>query len=164
MRRLCLLRHAEAVHGGKYRDHERPLTSAGRQAATHVGGALAVRGEHIDLALCSDSARTRETLVLVLGASGAQPELRLEPSLYLAERGELMELFRALPVDAENVLAVGHNPAFAEFAALFTGAGASGDIKRLKSFFPPAALAIFDVAAPWSEISWNGGELVAYLI
>lgn len=167
MRRLFLLRHAEAVPPGKYRDHERPLTANGREAAAHVGGALAVRGDRIDLALCSDSARTRETLDLALGASGARPEVRLEPALYQADRGDLMEMLRALDQDTENgpenVLVVGHNPAMAEFAVLFTGSGEAADVARLNRFFPPAALAIFEIEAPWSGLLWNGGRLLAYL-
>ncbi|MBB4198556.1 hypothetical protein CCR94_18660 [Rhodoblastus sphagnicola] len=161
--RLYLLRHAEAVPSGRYRDHERPLTPAGRAAATRVGGALAARGDRIDLTLCSDALRARETLDLVLAASGARPEVRLEPGLFQAERGELMAFFRALPDEVEHVLAVGHNPAFAEFAALFTGGGQRGDIDRLNRFFPPAALAAFDVKTQWSELSWSGGELLAFL-
>ena len=33
MRRLILFRHSEAVHSEQYRDHERPLTAAGRKDA-----------------------------------------------------------------------------------------------------------------------------------
>jgi phosphohistidine phosphatase len=163
MRRLYLLRHAEAAPSGAYRDHERPLTPAGREAAAHVGGALAVRGERIDLALCSDAARTRETLDLVLGASGANPEIRLEPTIYQAERCHLMELLRALPDEIRTVLAVGHNPAFAEFSSLFAGAGPPADIDRLNRYFPPAALAVFKVERPWGELLWRNGELLAFL-
>ncbi|MCW2315452.1 phosphohistidine phosphatase [Rhodoblastus acidophilus] len=161
--RLYLLRHADAVQSGKYRDHERPLTPAGREAAGRIGDALAARGERIDLALCSDALRARETLDLALAACGANPELRLAPRLYRAEGDDVLDLLRALPDEAETVLAVGHNPAFAEFAVLFAGRGPSADMDRLKRYFPPAALAAFDVKTPWSEMSWSGGELLAFL-
>ncbi len=163
MHRLFLLRHAEAIPTGRNRDHERPLTHAGREAAAHVGGALAVRGESVDLALCSSSARTQETLELALGASGAAPEIRMEPAIYQAERGELMALLRDLPESASSVLLVGHNPAIAEFAALFGGSGDPEALDRLHRFYPPAALAIFDVEAPWRDLRWGGGILRAYL-
>jgi phosphohistidine phosphatase len=163
MRHLYLLRHAHAVPMGKYRDHERPLTVAGREAAAHVGRALAARGGAIDIALCSDAARTRETLDLVLKTAGAKPELQLEPGIYQAECDELAALLRAVPDDARAVLAVGHNPAVAEFAAAFAGGGATADLDRLKRFYPPAALAVFEVGTPWSELSWKGGQLLAFL-
>jgi len=163
MRRLYLLRHAHAAPTGKYRDHDRPLTVAGREAATHVGRALAARGNAIDLALCSDAARTRETLDAVLKASGSKPELRMESGIYQAECDQLASLLREAPEDYKNVLAVGHNPAVAEFAVAFAREGETADMDRLRRFFPPAALAIFEVETPWSELSWRGGRLLAFL-
>jgi phosphohistidine phosphatase len=163
MRRLYLLRHAHAVPTGKYRDRDRPLTVAGREIAAHVGRTLAARGEAVDIALCSDAARTRETLEVVLKASGASPELRLESGIYQAECDELATLVRDLPEEVRTVLVVGHNPAVAEFAVAFAGGGATGDLDRLSRFFPPAALAVFEVETPWSELSWKGGRLLAFL-
>ena len=163
MRRLHLLRHAHAVPTGKYRDHDRPLTVAGREAAAHVGRALAARGDAIDVALCSDAARTRETLDVVLNTCGAAPELQLEPGIYQAECDELAALLRALPDDVRNVLVVGHNPGVAEFAVAFAGGGPTPDLARLNRFFPPAALAVFEIETPWSELSWKGGQLLAFL-
>jgi phosphohistidine phosphatase len=163
MRRLYLLRHAEAVPSGQHRDHQRPLAPSGRAAAARVGDALAARGDSIDLALCSDAVRTRETLDLVLGASGAAPEARVQPEIYQAESDGLMALCRALPEQARNVLVVGHNPAVAEFAVLFAGLGPLADMDRLNRFFPPAGLAVFRVGSPWGELMWKSGELLAFL-
>ena len=163
MRRLYLLRHAEAIPSGKFRDHERPLAPSGRAAAARIGSALAARGESIDLALCSDAVRTRETLDLVLDASGARPRARVEPAIYLAESDELMALVRALPEESRNVLVVGHNPGCAEFAASFAGAGAHAEMDRLNRFFPPAGLAVFRVGTVWGELMWKSGELLAFL-
>jgi len=163
MRRLHLLRHAHAAPTGKYRDRDRPLTSAGREAAALVGRALAARGDAIDVALCSDAIRARETLETALETSGATPEIRLESAIYQAECDELAALLRALPDEARNVLLVGHNPAVAEFAAAFAESGAEADLDRLNRMFPPAALAVFAVETPWSELSWRGGRLLAFL-
>ncbi|MCW2284983.1 phosphohistidine phosphatase [Rhodoblastus acidophilus] len=163
MRRLHLLRHAHAAPPGKYRDHERPLTTAGRAAAAQVGRALTARGDLIDIALCSDAARARETLDLVLETSGATPELRLERGIYQADCEEIAALLRVLPDEVRTVLVVGHNPGVGEFAAAFAGGGSTPDLDRLNRFFPPAALASFEIAAPWNELSWKGGQLLAFL-
>jgi phosphohistidine phosphatase len=176
MRRLLLFRHAEAVHSSKYSDRERPLTAAGRLHAARIGAALADRGETVDLALVSDSLRTRETLELALAAYGQESgklsmpdrklarEIRFETALYHAERRDLMSTLRALPNSIETFMIVGHNPAIAEFAAQFAGSGDAEGLSRLALGFPPGALAIFDCEGEWRQTRWGHGDLKHFLI
>ncbi len=164
MRRLLLLRHAEAVHSSGFKDHERPLTKAGRLAARQVGAVLSRKQKHIDLALASDSLRTRETLELALGEYGRQPETVLDPRLYHAERKDLRDLVRKIPDQAHDVLIVGHNPAIAEFA-LYLADGSNEDaLRRLSHSVPPGALAIFEVSSTkWGELHRSSAKLNAFL-
>ena len=174
MRRLLLFRHAQAVHSAKYSDRERPLTADGRLHAARVGAALAERGETVDLVLVSDSLRTRETLDLALAAYGQASkeasktpfsrETRVDKALYHAERRDLMTTLRALPDSVGTVMIVGHNPAIAEFAAQFAGAGDRESLGRLALGFPPGGLAIFDCEnAEWRQTRWGDGDLKQFL-
>ena len=167
MRRLLLFRHAQAVHSAKYSDRERPLSPEGRLHAERVGAALADRGETVDLVLVSDSLRTRETLDLALAAYGKTPfsrETRVDKALYHAERRDLMTTLRALPDSVGTVMIVGHNPAIAEFAAQFAGAGDRESLGRLALGFPPGGLAIFDCEnAEWRQTRWGDGDLKQFL-
>jgi phosphohistidine phosphatase len=163
MRRLLLFRHAEAVHSDKYSDRERPLTAAGREKATKVGAFLAETHQRIDIALVSDSVRTRETWDLARAAWGATPEARFDRKLYHAERRDLLAMVRDLPDSLESAMILAHNPAIAEFAAHFAGSGKGDALARLALGFPPGALAIVEADGDeWRKLRWSAGELTLF--
>ncbi|KAG2634172.1 hypothetical protein PVAP13_2NG299300 [Panicum virgatum] len=65
-RRLILLRHGESAAGGRStRDHDRPLSKAGRADAISVSNKLQQMGWIPELILCSDAMRTKETLKIL---------------------------------------------------------------------------------------------------
>ena len=163
MRHILLFRHAEAVPSPGYRDHERPLSPAGRACATRMGGALAVREDGIDLILVSDSRRTLETLDLALAAYGQKPEVRLDPQIYAAQRRDLLVLLAALPEDAQTVMIVGHNPAIAELALILAGDGASNAFALLMRGFPPGGLAFLSYPGAWDDLRAGACRLDAFL-
>jgi phosphohistidine phosphatase len=164
MRRLLLFRHAEAVHSEKYSDRERPLSPAGRDKASRVGAVLAATHQRIDLALVSDSARTRETWDLARAALSGTPEVRFDRKLYHAERRDLLATVRDLPDSLESVMIVAHNPAIGEFAAHFAGSGKPDALARLALGFPPGGLAILDADGDeWRKLRWSAGELTLFL-
>jgi phosphohistidine phosphatase len=163
MRQLFLFRHAEA-EPPRTSDRERPLTAAGRLAAARVGAFLAETTTKIDLALISDSARTRETWEAAAAAFVSKPHVRIVGRLYHATRRDMMELARELPDSARNALILGHNPAIGEFAAQFAGSGDRESLARLQLGFPPCGLAIFDVETDeWRQLRWHGGVLEQFL-
>ena len=164
MRKLLLFRHTEAVHSDQYSDRERPLTPAGREKASKVGAFLAETHQRIDLALVSDSVRTRETWDLAQAASGEAPEVRFDRKLYHAERRDLLAMARELPDSLESAMILGHNPAIGEFAAHFAGSGKRDDLARLARGFPPGGLAILDADIDeWRKLRWSVGELSVFL-
>lgn len=161
MRRLILFRHAEAIHSSRYRDHERPLTEAGRKEASEAGARLAESPPPIDLALVSDSQRTRETWDHASAALKEAPEARFERRIYEAERHDLMELVRAQPHSVQTLVLVGHNPALAEFATHFAGRGDSHALKRLGRGLPTGAIALFEIGdVEWRKLRWGDGRLI----
>ncbi|CAK9167057.1 unnamed protein product [Ilex paraguariensis] len=65
-RRLILLRHAKSSWEDRsLRDHDRPLSKAGQADAIKVSHKLQQLGWIPELILCSDAARTRETLKIM---------------------------------------------------------------------------------------------------
>ena len=66
MRHLLLLRHAKAVAHSKGGDIERELAPRGRRDAGLLGRHMLGKGLRPDLALVSASARTRETVALLM--------------------------------------------------------------------------------------------------
>eukprot|EP00245_Coleochaete_scutata_P005295 TRINITY_DN18747_c0_g1_i1.p1 TRINITY_DN18747_c0_g1~~TRINITY_DN18747_c0_g1_i1.p1 ORF type:complete len:285 (+),score=43.92 TRINITY_DN18747_c0_g1_i1:31-885(+) len=66
-RRLILLRHAKSSWADpSLRDHDRPLSKRGRRGASSVAQKLQQLGWIPDIILCSNSARTRETLEVMM--------------------------------------------------------------------------------------------------
>ena len=88
MRELILLRHAHAEppRTGQA-DLDRPLSAEGLAEAEAVAAWMRDKSLVPDLALCSPSRRTRETLDVVTQAVGAV-ERRLEEALRGHERGQ----------------------------------------------------------------------------
>ena len=112
--RLILTRHAKSSWSSlSQSDHERPLNSRGRASAPLIGKWIVENGFAPDLVLCSDAARTRETLVC-LGYTHA-PDIRFEPLLYHAGPAEMASILAT--ARAQTVQMIGHNPGIAEFAS-----------------------------------------------
>lgn len=164
MRRLLLLRHAEAASHAGGGDRERPLTSRGRLEAARLGKWLA--SEHIvpDFAASSDARRTRETLELIASESHFRLPCAVEPRLYDASPPTLLGLMRQARPVVRTLLAVGHNPGFADFASESVGYGDRYALSRMRAGFPPGALAIIDYDADdWSRIAFGEGRLDRFI-
>lgn len=112
MKRLILMRHAKSDWSEPaLSDHARHLNARGRQSAEALGDWLRRETLQPDHVLCSDAARTRETLSL-LGLDNV--ETTFLHTLYLAEP-EVMEA--ALHERKEDcILMIAHNPGCAMLA------------------------------------------------
>lgn len=145
-KRLVILRHAKSSWKDRdLADHDRPLNSRGRRAATEVGHYLRREGIVFALVLCSSAARTRQTLELLV--LEGQPEVSVEEELYGASAGGLVVRLQRIAAGVPSVLLIGHNPGVHDLAVTLTG-----DDERLASF-PTAALADLSVAvANWQDL------------
>lgn len=120
MAQLWLLRHGEAVPHDAGPDDERELTARGERQAQAAGAALARLG--LELAACYTSplVRARDTARLACSSLGVEPE----EAASLAngfDADAARELLLGHDADA-RVLAVGHNPSFAQVVHDLTGA------------------------------------------
>ena len=166
MRRLMLLRHAKSdwsAPGG--RDHERPLSARGREAAPKMGTYMARHALMPDLILASTAARVGETLKLVAPEFAKAPRIVEDARLYEAEADKLLGVIKETPQAVHSLLLVGHNPGLAELASLLM---ASGDIEtrqRLIEKFPTAALAVIDFALDdWGKLHPKAGRLDRFVV
>jgi phosphohistidine phosphatase len=180
MHRLFILRHAKAAThpptaGGG--DHDRPLAPRGIAALPGVARSIAEQldGHSLDLALCSTSTRTRETVELVAQAEPAvaAAPLKLDRKLYLADPARLLKVLRKVPADAATVLLCGHNPGLHQLALLLLGddgsdQGSDDDTTepvpaRLRYDLPTAGLVVLDLDGSWTSIGGDRGSRGATL-
>lgn len=166
--RLLLLRHAEAEPppAGDFSaaaDLARPLTPAGHRMARARGESMRRAGIVPDLVLCSPALRTRQTYAGLLPfGQGARPEIRIEPTLYLAAPDELLARLRATHDSVHTVLLVGHNPGLPALARYLNGVESA-----LDSDFGLGTMATFRVEAEEREsiaLAWKSlGPKTAWL-
>lgn len=123
MKRLLIMRHAEAEYGGG--DHDRALTERGVAAARAVGSGMAARGIGVDAVLSSTAVRAMQTAVHVrdrLFPEDASPaDIHTDATLYNGAVPAWRAAVAGLAEDWDDVLIVGHNPAVALLAAELHG-------------------------------------------
>jgi phosphohistidine phosphatase len=161
-RRIVLLRHAKA-DWPQVSDHERPLAERGRMDAPVAGRRLGETGIDFDLAVCSTSARTRETWKLVVHELPTRPRTVYEERLFDASLGDLLALINETPEEVNNLLVIGHNPGMHTLADALAG-GAEGDAlaRMTQSGFPTAAFAVIGYDGTWKSVEHKVGRLVDY--
>ncbi len=158
--RLILIRHAKSDWSdGVAEDHDRILNPRGRAAAPVIGRWLARKGYLPDEVLCSDAARTRETLALILPALSAAPRVHYRPALYHAGPGAMLaELHGAT---GGCIAMVGHNPGIAEFAA---GLVARKPAHPRFADYPTCATTVIDIdAADWHAVRPGTGRATDFV-
>jgi len=151
---LYLLRHAKADKDPSYAtDHERPLTSRGKEAAALVGRFLTRLGQAPDLVVSSTAARARDTAQRAAKAGEWKCEVLLEDGLYSTGVAEVLSAIRGLDDTAGSVMLVGHEPTWSDVAGRLVGGAAL--------VFPTAALARIDLDIDsWSRADFGRGALV----
>ena len=167
MKRLLLLRHAKAEGGGAD-DHKRALEKRGEKDSARMGRFLRDEVYLPDLILSSTSARTRQTVKLLLLELGTAPNVDYRSELYLAEPELILSLIRHAPVEVGVLMVVGHNPGLERCAMALAAVPLEKKLRKryevMDEKFPTCALAVidFDVAA-WGDVTPGLGELDAFV-
>lgn len=162
---LHLLRHAKSSWKEPGPDHDRPLNARGRGAADAIGDFLAREGPAPGRVLCSSAARTQETWRRVEERLGTEPELVVDPDLYLAPASEMLERIREAGGDTPCVLLVAHNPGTEDLARWLAGSGDEAAWHRLRQKYPTGGLTTlrFDASA-WDALKPGAGELLRFVV
>jgi phosphohistidine phosphatase len=161
-RTLYVLRHAKSSwDDAGQRDHDRPLNDRGRRAVKLLAEYVERTGISPDLVLCSSAVRTRETLV------GVHPggEVSIEPELYTAAAGDLVERLRRVRADAASVMVIGHNPAV-QMLVLRLARAELDHVDRLADVrrkFPTGALATLEFNGGWEGLAPACAELTDFV-
>ena len=156
MKRLILMRHAEAGWHINTDDHERPLSASGIRDAKKIGSWLEEKEYIPDEVISSTSVRTRETLsYLFLGC----PQI-FEKSLYLADAEQMKSTLKTLL--SETVILLAHNPGITELAH-----DLMNHEEKHENFmdFPAASTVVIDFKADrWSEVKSDSGIFVDFVM
>lgn len=161
-RKLLLVRHAEAETSGYESDVARQLTVRGRHDSYNLGVYIRDHDLVPDIALCSPSVRTRQTLHGVLESSGI--DCREYPEgLYDASAGHLYEWVRGIENRHKTVMIIGHNPGIHLFARSLTGTLSVTSADRFISY-PQGTLTVFECSCnDWRNIAAGQNEMTGYL-
>lgn len=163
-RDLFLLRHGKSAWPDGISDHERPLAPRGIAAVPLIGGKLREIAPEIDLVLVSDARRTRETFARL---SVVMPDLpvRIEPEIYEARPGTLLELVQKLPDSAATVLLIGHNPGFHALGLYLANAKLSeiDALRRLERKLPTSGLIHLELTGAWADFERARARLAHFI-
>ena len=162
---LSLLRHAKSSWANPgQQDFDRPLNERGLDAAPRMGAFMAGHGITPDLVLCSPSARTRQTLDLMLPYFSAKPTVLYEDAIYLGAPSILLKRVRKLPADVQHAMIVAHDPGLHRLAMELPGSGDPDMLQTLAQKFPTAALAVIVFEArSWSKVKPGAGRLKLFM-
>jgi phosphohistidine phosphatase len=166
MRQLLLLRHAKSNwEDPSLADHDRPLDSEGRSAASAVRETLLGMDLAPELILVSSARRTRETLELLEPLPGS-PRVERTSDLYLASPRQILDYLALTPREIDRVLVIAHNPGLHDLAMMLTGAhgiSLGGRLTtRLARGLPTGGLLEFSVAGQWSDLP-HGARLLNFV-
>lgn len=166
MIQLALLRHAKSSWDNPgLDDFDRPLNDRGRRAAPIMGQVLASLKFVPEVVLCSPAKRTRETLEAITpDLAGGPRSVQFDEQLYLASPETMLDCLRSAGANSKRVLLIGHNPGLHALAVTLAHSGDAGQLTRLRSKFPTAALALFSLGGDsFASIETNGGHLEAFV-
>ncbi|WP_210443249.1 histidine phosphatase family protein [Nocardioides sp. SYSU D00065] len=162
-RTLVVVRHARAEPVAPS-DHERALAPRGRADAEEAGRWLRGQGVEPDAALVSDALRAVQTWEQLATGAGWECPVDYSAALYAAGDDSAFDLIRETDPAVGCLVVVGHNPTVASVAELVDDG--EGDTEATTAMltrgFATAAVAVFAVAVPWSELEPGTGRLLAF--
>jgi phosphohistidine phosphatase len=120
MRLLTLIRHAKSSWDDpELSDFERPLNARGRRDAPEMARGLAIEMERPLKLVSSPALRAMTTAHVFAEALSLKPtDIRIEPRIYEATPGTLLDVVNTLDNRDPHVVLFGHNPGFTELAQL----------------------------------------------
>ena len=167
-RTLILVRHAKAEHVQGRPDHDLALALRGRKDARAIGEWLndPLHAGVPDLALCSTSERTRQTLDGIRAGGVSPGDTRFDERIYDASAASLLDLLREVPDTVNAVLMIGHSPGIPVLAtALACDDPETSDLMdRLSLRFPTSGVAVLGLDVSWSALAPESARLRDFVV
>lgn len=161
-RTLVLLRHAKAVGDSDGSDKDRVLAPRGRRQAEALGPLLSEALGRVDVALVSESARTRETIELAGVTLPITKEL-VTPDLYDAGREDVLRLVRGVSPSTRVVLVVGHEPTVSQLARYLHDEPTDTLGADVRLGISTATACVLKVPVEWQQVAEHNCHLTALL-
>ena len=159
MKRLYLLRHAQAASAFDHSDIERQLTPKGINDAKALGRTMQAKDYIPALTLCSPAARTKQTLE---GLSDTLGALKVEnpEHLYGAAPGDMLSLIQGTKNEYTSLLIVAHNPTIHHIAAMLCDEN-SEHYNNVNMQYAPCTMSVLDCnVEKWQHIQPGQNRLV----
>lgn len=163
MKRLYLLRHAQALSSSDSGDKGRKLSPQGAEDAKTLGRLMARKNWKPALVLCSPAIRTRQTWEYAAESLG-DIALRIPENFYNAGYTGFVEALEDVPDTIPSLLIVAHNPGIHDFAARLSSEDSpSSPLGRLIQGFKPGAIAVLDCPiASWLDLADEVNTLIDF--
>lgn len=157
-RRLTLVRHGHAENTGhSHRDFDRALDRRGVAEVNEMARRCLDLGLLPDLVLASAALRTLQTAeAFQRTLERSAHQLHLEPALYLAEAGTLLERIRDTDDDVGHLMVIAHNPGLGDLAELLAPA------EHFSGFETGATLSMEFTAEGWQGVRPGQAQDVRY--
>ena len=165
MKTLILMRHAKSAwDAGQIADHDRSLSSRGRETAPLMGAWMVEQKLKPDMVLCSTATRVAETLALLRPTLPDKIDVKEKEALYMALPREILAVISKVKDKVDTLLVLGHNPGIGSLAHWLAGQGDKRALERMRDKFPTAGIAVidFDIAA-WRELDGEQGTLRQFM-
>ena len=146
-KRLILMRHSQAAHGGA--DFDRPLTEHGRRLASLQGSRMALDAGPIDLAIVSSARRCQQTFTALTSGGLKVAEKWDERELYFAGDYDALEMIRRLDDSIKTLLVLFHQPGVGSLTYHLTP---FEQREELRGGFSPATFALGEVSTTWESL------------
>ena len=153
MKSVILFRHGKSDWDAPYmKDHDRPLSQRGVQAAKRMGKYLSKIQQVPELILSSTALRAKTTAELAKNFGEWDSILILERQIYESSLNDLLTILAMQNPKFSFICLVGHEPTFSHFISEMT--------KTSCDKFPTAAMARIDFQLEdWKELKSKQGTL-----
>ena len=153
MKSILLFRHGKSNWKAQYeKDHERPLSKRGMQAAELMGKYIFQIKQVPDKVISSTAIRAKSTAELASKFGNWHSDFVLDPDIYHCSTDKLQNIIAKQNSNINFICLVGHEPTFSSFLSKITGE----DLVH----FPTASVAKINLPINrWKEIERGQGFL-----
>lgn len=165
MRRLFLLRHAQAAPGSQSsEDRHRQLTADGAASATALAHIMRAKGYIPEFIICSPARRTQQTMAKLLAVLGDIPSI--SPAVaYYSTTGQLYDLIKQADSSHLRVLLISHNPSIHGLAKMLTAIKPGEILSPFTAEYKECTLSVLDCPVnEWSALMPGENDLEDLLI